>query len=259
VTVVLCERAAGGAVPELQPGDTHVWWATTDIDQELMSELEATLAKDEQKRAKSFLFVRDQKRWIVTRGLLRFLLGNYTSQTASSLRFEYGPDGKPHLAGSHKVGFSLSRSQRLCVYALSADEHIGIDVEAIRPGMEREEVARQYCTSDELRRLRSLPPSQQSAAFLSCWTAKEACAKAAWKGVQLSFHTFSVDVDGKRSRCRVDGTTYELIGLQLTPGYVAAYAIPQSGLPSQSRLRVRHHPTAYPFASMSVMSFRETV
>jgi 4'-phosphopantetheinyl transferase len=218
--------------PDLRPGEVHVWCATSDVGP--LSQFAGTLASDERARARSFVFVRQQRRWIMGRGLLRALLALYTEESAASLRFECETFGKPRLAAPHgQVRFSFSASHEFFAYALSRDREIGIDVEAIGIGAERLEISSQFCTPDELRSLMSLPPKGRPPAFLQRWTAKEACAKAVGKGVQIPFNSFAAPLDGDQASCTLEGGHLEVVALQPFPGYLGACALLDSGTPSQ--------------------------
>ena len=86
--------------------------APLDLDEHRLAGLHATLSADERGRAARFHFERDRKHFIAARGLLRELLGRYLARAPASLRFAYGPRGKPFLAGSEPAVSRMSGDTR---------------------------------------------------------------------------------------------------------------------------------------------------
>src|SRR5208283_1067299 len=82
---------------ELGDAEVHVWRAYLECGQSALRRFEATLASDEKARANRFFFPRDRNSFIVTRGLLRELLGRYVNRPPAHLEFDYSPLGKPSL------------------------------------------------------------------------------------------------------------------------------------------------------------------
>src|SRR5438105_4251124 len=83
------------------------------------------------KRAARRRTVELRDRFIAGRGLLRALLGRYLRLDSASLRFRYGPHGKPALEGD-AIRFNLSHSHGLSLFAFTRAAEIGIDLERIR-------------------------------------------------------------------------------------------------------------------------------
>jgi 4'-phosphopantetheinyl transferase len=83
-----------------QPGEVHVWSARLISTQNKFEVFYGTLSTDERKRAESFVQERDRNRYIIARGILRELLGNYLGMAPEQVCLSYGAYGKPHLADS---------------------------------------------------------------------------------------------------------------------------------------------------------------
>jgi 4'-phosphopantetheinyl transferase len=189
--------------------------------------LEASLAPDEKIRAARFVFQRDRDHFIAARGILRILLGAYVHQPASTLNFTYGLDGKPALRvneGEPSIHFNLSHSHGLAVYAISNHREVGIDVEAIRPGVAGEEIAGRFFSTSELAELHSLPREFRDEGFHLCWTRKEAYIKATGSGMRNPLNSFDVSLTPGQPellRC-TDSGRWTLRSFQPAPGYVGA-------------------------------------
>ncbi len=173
----------------LGPGEVHVWRARLDRPPAGVEALLQVLSPDERTRAERFRRPADRARYIVSRGVLRHLLGRYTGSAPAALRFEYGPRGKPALAGGAAPAFNLGHSGDLALVALRQGMEVGVDLERIRP-VEFDRIAGRMFAPGEVSRLRAKPAREQQAAFFSCWTCKEAYAKARGEGLWLPPHSF---------------------------------------------------------------------
>src|ERR1700730_18249872 len=80
---------------QLGPREVHIWAIALDQPSARVSAFSDTLSPDEQIRAGRFHFDRDRNRFIVGRGWLRALLGQYLGCAPAQLQFDYGNRGKP--------------------------------------------------------------------------------------------------------------------------------------------------------------------
>ena len=121
--------------------------------------------------------------------ILRRILGQALGQPAESLDFTTNADGKPELV-NHPLRFNLSASEGWVAVALSDGIDVGIDIERLRTIAGSADMAQRFFTSPEAGPLSALPEPHRSAAFLRCWTRKEAVIKGlgygirAWKAAQ---------------------------------------------------------------------------
>ena len=139
-----------------------------------------------------FRFARDRDRFVAGRGFLRRILADYTGDRAEALRFSYSPYGKPRLADRQGIQFNVSHSEDRMLVAVSADIAVGVDIEVLNSKHADELVAERFFSAQEVQDLRSLPPSEWSRSFLTCWTRKEAFIKARGEGLSLPLQDFDV-------------------------------------------------------------------
>lgn len=201
-----------------------------------MRQLAQTLAPDEQLRAERFYFERDRLYFIVGRGLLRTILGQYLRREPNQLHFCYGPFGKPVLpetSSAGKLSFNLAHSAGLALYAVVRDHEIGVDLEQLRPMMDMEQIAARFFAVGERAALQALPAQQKQEGFFNCWTRKEAYLKALGSGLARPLAEFEVSLTpGEPARLvKVNGEPDEAsrwVIQALTPaaGYAAALALP---------------------------------
>lgn len=217
----------------LSSSDVHVFCATLNLPETVTRQLAQTLSTDEQIRSERFYFERDRRRFIISRGILRTILGCYLGIAADQLQFCYGQHGKPELAlGGYGLRFNLSHSQELVLYAVTRDRAIGIDVEYIRPVAEVEQIAQRFFSAREKAVFCTLPDDCKQAAFFNCWTRKEAYLKAIGDGLSIPLDQFDVSLSpGEPARLysikqdRAAAERWCLQELTPAPNYVAALAV----------------------------------
>jgi 4'-phosphopantetheinyl transferase len=231
----------------LGEGEVHVWriWLSSHLPR--LDRLRPLLSADEHRQAERFYFQRDQQRFIVGRGLLRTILGQYLNVPPAELAFAYGPQGKPELGSAECVGiprrnsgefradagtqlrFNVSHSHDLALVAVASGREIGVDVERVRPGPARERIAERYFSARETTLLRSLPADQQDQAFFRCWTRKEAYLKGRGAGLSIPLDSFEVSLlPGEAATlwsADDEAMRWTLRGLEPAPHYLAALAV----------------------------------
>jgi 4'-phosphopantetheinyl transferase len=187
-----------------------VRWA--DLDARSPDEYEALLSGDERSRAARLR--RGRERFIVARGLMRTLLGEYLGIEPGRVELAYGERGKPRLAdGGADLRFNLSHSESLVAFAFCRGREVGIDVEAVRADRSSERLARRYLPPEAVREIEEYPEAERIEAFYRAWVRQEAYAKGRGEGLELigeSPHGWSiVDLDligGYAAAVAVEGT-----------------------------------------------------
>ena len=207
--------------------EIHIWRFHLDCGPEQIRLLEGTLTDEEKSRANRFIHSRDRQRFVVSRGVLRELLGKYQGVHPSALAIETGPYGKPFLAVPGplpSLSFNLSHSDGCAVCAVARDRNLGIDLEQLRPDFPAEEISHRYFSATESRNLSSLPPEQRAEGFFLGWTRKEAYLKARGTGLQTPLDSFSVSLAPAEPPKFLDGVepTWHLAAFRPSERFVAA-------------------------------------
>ncbi|OQK16464.1 hypothetical protein AU255_00725 [Methyloprofundus sedimenti] len=180
---------------QLQPEEVHIWSASLIATQDRLETFFGTLSKDERKRAKSFVRGLDRNRYIIARGILRELLGNYLGITPEQVRFTYGTYGKPYLTGllvGDGLEFNLSHAANSAVYVFANRRQVGIDIELLNHRMAWWELAPIIFSENELLELDEIPEEDKMNAFFRGWTRKEALAKCCGLGFSLNAKVYNV-------------------------------------------------------------------
>jgi 4'-phosphopantetheinyl transferase len=160
-------------------GTVHVWHAR-------LGELDGAVAAldEEIVQAQRFLRDDDRRRFLTGRALIRSVLGGYLGCPPTEIPLAVTAFGKPYLRrdGGPDLRFNLSHSGSLVALAVGIRDEAGIDVEAEPPG-NADELVSIVLSGPERRAYEELPPALRAAAFLRCWTRKEAILKASGTGL----------------------------------------------------------------------------
>ncbi|HEX8815971.1 MAG TPA: 4'-phosphopantetheinyl transferase superfamily protein [Terriglobales bacterium] len=217
---------------ELPPSEAHVWLANLDLDDVTISRISRLLNADEQSRATRFKVDDARNQFIVSRGLLRMVLGKYLKADPTELAFRAGPQGKPELAQDGAIDFNLSHTRSLVAIAVTHAGAIGVDVERIRENVDSLQLAERYFSKQEFAWVRSHSVSKRAAAFFSCWTAKEAYIKALGGGLSIPLDGFAIVPDATKSELQLEvpadpdaSANWTLRRLQLPADFRGAAAV----------------------------------
>jgi 4'-phosphopantetheinyl transferase len=184
----------------------EVWLAFLD---EPPSAAVACLSVEERERAARFVFEDDRRRYQLSHAALRMRLGHHLGQPPELLRFVQGPAGKPMLADGDGDGdgarcaFNLSHSGDVAAIAIAPHGELGIDIECQRVVGDAQAIVDRHFAPAEREAWHALAPMQRDAAFLRCWTRKEACIKALGSGLSTPLHEVDAGLDGGPRSVRI--------------------------------------------------------
>jgi|GEM_PF-354923 len=187
----------------LSSNNIHLWFAKdkTITNANLLNQYYSLLSEAEQKRYQNFIVDKHRHQYLITRALLRTTLSKYHTDVAPhQWRFNQNPYGKPFQTNiSHPpLYFNLSHTEGMIVLAIAQHEHIGVDIECIKPDALSVNVAKKYFSKTEVNHFTQLPKSQQTARFFDLWTLKEAYIKACGQGLLIPLDEFSFTFTGQR-------------------------------------------------------------
>lgn len=224
---------AASTSPELRADEVHIWSVGLDLAPARVKALARCLSPDERQRADRFVHKNHRARFIVARGVLRQLLGEYLARDPVALTFSYGEHGKPDLLGG-ALEFNMSHSHELALYAVASGRVLGVDIEWPRPRVEYEQIAARFFSPQEQAALMGRPAAERHAAFYNIWTRKEAYLKARGDGISAGLDTFSVSLGAEAELLHSDegaaeAARWQLMALAPAPGYVAALCATNDG------------------------------
>jgi 4'-phosphopantetheinyl transferase len=242
----------------------EVWRVRLAADADVVEALGALLSTDERERAGRFHLPAHRNRYIMTRGVLRVLLGRYARREPREVRFSYGPLGKPSLvseADTAALHFNVSHSHDRALCAFASGDPLGVDIERIRANADCRAIAARFFAPSEQVAIGSFDEPDRVGAFFACWTRKEAMLKALGLGVPADLRRIEVSCRSGEPPgiVRLDAGEIDLDGWSLNdidvgPLFRAALAVrrrrptiivrdidPGSGVGGQSRAESSSH------------------
>lgn len=167
----------------------HFWWIKiSEYSQEDVVALEQTLNPEEKAKAHRFRFEKDQKRYIVTHGILRKLLSKYLNTKPLDIRFGETGRHKPIISfpATHLL-FNISHSGDAIAIGIlnqkerpSKDIDFGVDIEQFKTSRDHQVIAKYYFSAQERFYLNQ---ERTNDLFYVYWTRKEALLKASGIGL----------------------------------------------------------------------------
>lgn len=170
-------------------------------DDSLWPRYDALLTADERARQARFLFARDQRRYLVTRALVRTVLSRYAAVRPEDWAFSAGPHGRPEIsAPRHEplLEFNISHSADLVLLAVTSGRTLGIDTENIAARQADIDGLDRYFAPEESAALLALQPRERRQRFFELWTLKESYIKARGMGLAIALDTFRFELTGER-------------------------------------------------------------
>jgi 4'-phosphopantetheinyl transferase len=219
---------------ELPPGELHLWRATLERPAAERAQFWAWLSEEERERAGRFRLENGRFHYIIARGLLRQLIGQYLATPPGSLRFAYGPHGKPSLIDYAQFSFNVAHGQGRLLLGFCHKADLGVDIEQIRLPKRADKLARRFFAPAEYAAFAAIPPEQQAEAFFNCWTRKEAYIKATGLGLAYPLNELEVSLGETAVFHTIQGSAEQAAGWSLFsltpfPGYRGATAVAGQG------------------------------
>ena len=180
---------------QLRNNTVYIWQISFDFFYNRLDKIKLILSEQEIKRAEQFYFEKDKNRFIIHRGFLRTILGNYLNIEPYKIKFEYQKLGKPFIDTTPQIFFNSSHSNNIGLFAISKAGDIGVDVEFIRPLTDINLLTKRFFAREEYQLIFSLPEKEGLEKFFEMWTLKEAFLKATGEGIGSGLKDVSVSFD----------------------------------------------------------------
>ena len=225
----------------LAEADLHIWAIELKGADSIVTRCHSLLSDAEKARAARFYREEHRRKYTLSHGVLRTLLGAYLGVSPASIQYRFGHARKPFLAAGHAaLQFNLSDSGDLALIGFAQTCDLGVDLEFVKRMADMESIARRFFSPEECSELLSLDLSERTEAFFRCWTRKEAYLKALGDGLAAPLDSFQVtlrpDEEPRLVRTALAGgitTNWHLHHLTPAPDYLGAVAY--TGAPRQIR------------------------
>ena len=182
----------------LEPGQVDLWCVfLDDVTEAELSRYRQLASPDELLRCDRFLVAEAQRRYLVSRALVRTALSEYANVAPAAWIFAANPYGKPSIlepAGT-ELHFNVSHTAGLAVCAVTRSAEVGVDAEFVDQGFAAVSVARLSFTAEESELLDAAAPDERMKRFFQLWTLKEAFIKGIGRGLNLPMKDFSIRMD----------------------------------------------------------------
>jgi 4'-phosphopantetheinyl transferase len=181
----------------LAPGRIDLWITTPEEidDPALLETYLSWLDEEERHRQRRFLFEHLRHHFLVSHGLVRWVLSQYADVAPQDWRFTRNAYGRPDIDGPMALRFNLSHTRNMAVCAVTCGDEVGVDVEYTRRRSDLRNIAQHFFAPSECSALADLDDSALRRRFFDLWTLKEAYIKARGMGLHLPLDGFAFDLE----------------------------------------------------------------
>lgn len=182
---------------------TRLWWVRPESFPSNPAAL-GLLSAEERARHQRFLPPEKRHEYLLTRVLVRTVLGEELGMAPEALRFVQNEWGRPELSPPSQVRFNVSHTDGMVVILVSTDYEVGVDTERLARAPALLTLAPRVFALQELSDLNGLPTDLQAHRAVVLWTLKESYIKARGRGLSLPLGGFSFRFDDAGVHLDVD-------------------------------------------------------
>jgi 4'-phosphopantetheinyl transferase len=216
--------------------NAQLWWVNPDTFSASPAAL-ALLSEQERQQHQRFIPPKKRHEYLVTRVLVRTVLGRALGVAPQTLQFVTNAWGRPALLPPAPLHFNISHTDGLVVCLVSPNPEIGVDTERLARAPDLLALAPNVFAAQELSDLAALPAKEQAHRAVLLWTLKESYIKARGMGMALPLDGFAFRFDADQVRLEVapaledDGARWQFQTQMLGPHCIStALAGPSNGV-----------------------------
>lgn len=180
---------------DIPSSQIHLWYCDLRKNVSRIDEYYLLLSSDEIEKAKRFKFEKDRNCYVISKAVLRSLLGGYLEKDPKEVNFEYTSFHKPMSSMKTPLKFNVSHSGYVAVFSFVKDVEIGVDIERIKDDFDVMDIAHRFFSISEIGALSKFSDSEKNRAFYRCWTRKESFIKAEGSGLSFPLDKFAVSIN----------------------------------------------------------------
>lgn len=177
--------------PHIKTGEVHIWYFWLDQWRTKTKELKSLLSPEEIIRGERYVIPDRENDFIINKGLERLLLSQYLNKRPEEIIFSTSETGKPFILDT-ELQYNISHSKDLLLCAISADAHLGVDIQHIYEIKPLDRIIKKVLSPTEIQLIEAIPSSEYLDHFFTIWAAKEALLKASGEGFSRSPNQFSI-------------------------------------------------------------------
>ena len=182
----------------------HVWFSRIQQKPDTYRRYYNLLDEIELDRYHNLYFLKDKKRFVVSRGFSKMILSKYADLEPSEITLWNDSLGKPFQNGHRDLQISLSHSGNLFTLAISQQKRVGVDIEYIKRKINLQNMSMHFLNAKEKKTLETCVKTQKKRVFYEYWTKKEALIKATGEkdfkkiNIPLNLGTDVVDINDSK-------------------------------------------------------------
>ena len=183
----------------------RLWWVRPESFQATPAAL-ALLDSGERQQHQRYIPPAKQHEYLVTRVLVRSVLGKILGMPPATLHFVQNKWGRPALApglAATNIHFNVSHTDGLVVCLVSTKHEVGVDTERLSRAPTLLRLAPNVFASDELAALSALPEKEQAQRAVHLWTLKESYIKARGMGLAIPLDGFAFGFEQEGIRLKI--------------------------------------------------------
>ncbi|QWX82698.1 4'-phosphopantetheinyl transferase superfamily protein [Cellulophaga sp. HaHaR_3_176] len=208
---------------------------------QFLPKLKLFLNVSENTRASKYYHEHDSHRFIICRGLLKFILGDETGMSASEIELKIDSNKKPYLSTNPSIHFNVSHSKNYALIAV-ASQPVGVDIEYLAKDFNFSEIISTVFSVTEINEVQKKDNNKRL--LFKLWTRKEAIVKATGKGINDNIINIPV-LDGDHllnSDFLNFNKDLQVISFNVEEDYIGTIAY--SGLPEHTK-NLHFHPIPF--------------
>ncbi|TAN66803.1 MAG: 4'-phosphopantetheinyl transferase superfamily protein [Methylobacter sp.] len=166
----------------------QIWHGNIDIKDAHYQYYWHILSAAEQTHAEKIKNVLLRKRYVEVHGRLRNVLAQTLNEPPEKINIKKAEHGKPYLADTPDIVFSLSHSASAVVIAVGRNCRLGVDIEVCKFRASLAMLVDKCFSEEEIEYWNKLTDTQKTTEFYRFWTRKEAFVKATGRGIALGLN-----------------------------------------------------------------------
>lgn len=223
----------GHALDVAPPSVVFVWYVPLACTASAEQRLSNFLDPVETARAARFPSRDEKRRHVVSHGVLRLILSEFTGCGPRDIHIATTARGKPYVVG-RGPHFSLSHCGDVALVAVTAGGPTGVDVERVRSDLDLNTFARPLLAGPDIAQIVELAPEARRREWFQAWTRMEAVAKASGIGLiddsianvdgLVPFRIWNLDIDDARVGALAASPSVEHVVYEAIPDISTALA-----------------------------------
>ena len=172
----------------------EIWQIPTATEKREIEFLFDNLATEEQARANSLHSDEKKHTYITSHAVMRITLSRFLEEIPQHIDIQINNQGKPVVESIRNIHFNLSHTHSFSLLAITMQNHVGIDIEYIKPNRDFLAIAKRFFNETEYEWLKTLEESELPGYFYQLWCLKEAYLKGTGRGLQGGLGNLSLSL-----------------------------------------------------------------